>query len=567
LFGRNTIGGLINVTSTRPSTDRWTGSVLGGPFGNVATVDTRGSFSGPLDSGRLGLGIGFGYSARDGFTTNDLTGNDLDSRSAAFTKGQLLWTPSSIWEARFIVSGERARDGDYALSDLGTLRSEPFRTSRDYEGFNHRDIVAPTVLLRRTGQRFEFASTTGFVRWKTLDSTDLDYSPLPAATRDNDERDFQFTQEVRLASSRDAGIQLSPDVMLRWQTGVFVFTQDYEQDAVNHYNAFVLSPMIDFPVTEHSPEASLDDRGIGVYGQGTFAIGSRFEGAVGVRGDYESKSAVLRTFYEPQLPAGTTLDQEKGFGDVSPQFTAAYHVTPESAMLYGRVARGFKAGGFNAASPSGSEAYDGEHSWSYEGGAKTAWFENRLALNAAAFYLTWDDLQVNIPNELVLGQFFIGNAAGATSKGVELEMNARAFVGCDFFAGFGYTNTRFDDESESNGVVVGGNRLSNTPTYTADFGGQYTIAVTPGASLYARAEVAFRGHYYYDDANTEGQDAYSLANFKFGLRGRRLFAEGWLRNAFDSRYFPVAFAYRSPSGFIGETGAPRTFGVRAGVTF
>jgi outer membrane receptor protein involved in Fe transport len=51
------------------------------------------------------------------------------------------------------------------------------------------------------------------------------------------------------------------------------------------------------------------------------------------------------------------------------------------------------------------------------------------------------------------------------------------------------------------------------------------------------------------------------------VRGKHLFGEAWVKNAFDTRYIPVAFQYGSPSGFIGEMGRPRTFGVSAGVTF
>ena len=145
----------------------------------------------------------------------------------------------------------------------------------------------------------------------------------------------------------------------------------------------------------------------------------------------------------------------------------------------------------------------------------------------------------------------------------------RLIPGCDFFGGLGYTNARFADGSVSDGVDVSGRRLANTPDYTANFGGQYSVPVGTTTSLFARAEVVVRGRYEYDDANTMGQDAYSIANFRSGVRGKRLFAEAWIRNAFDTRYVPVAFAYPSlaPSGFIGEMGAPRTFGLRAGVTF
>ena len=79
----------------------------------------------------------------------------------------------------------------------------------------------------------------------------------------------------------------------------------------------------------------------------------------------------------------------------------------------------------------------------------------------------------------------------------------------------------------------------------------------------------FYGAFQYDDANTAGQEAYSLANFRTGVRGTRLFAEAWVRNAFDTRYIPVAFSYANfaPSGFVGEMGPPRTFGITGGLTF
>ena len=93
---------------------------------------------------------------------NDLTGNDLDSRSAFAGKGQLLWTPMRSWETRVIINGERDRDGDYALSDLGGLRQNPYHTARDFEGFTHRDIFGTTVLNRYDRQSMTVSATTGF---------------------------------------------------------------------------------------------------------------------------------------------------------------------------------------------------------------------------------------------------------------------------------------------------------------------------------------------------------------------------------------------------------------------
>jgi iron complex outermembrane receptor protein len=566
LFGRNALGGLINVTSARPSLSNWSGN-LSVPFGNVDARDVRGSVSGPLVTDKLGMAVSLQYGRRDGYTINDLTGNDLDSRSAFAGKGQLLWTPVRSWETRVIINGERDRDGDYALSDLGGLRQTPYHTARDFEGYTHRDIFGTTILNRHQGASLTLTSTTGFLSWKTEDLTDLDYSPLPLVTRDNREESFQFTQEVRVASSASAPVRFSDRAALKWQGGVFLFTQNYEQEAANNFTAGFLSPFLPFPIRQASPQADLDDAGVGVFGQGVVSLGGRVDLTGGLRFDYEQKDATLNVFFTPAIAPPRQTVGDESFSNVSPQFAAAFHLQP-GKTVYASVGKGYKAGGFNAASPPGTELYEEEHTWDLEGGVKTTWVNGRVAVNAAVFRIDWEDMQLNLPNLFVPGEFYIDNVGGATSSGVELDLNARVHPNVDLFGGIGYTKATFDDDSVSSGVPVGGNTVPNTPDYTGSLGVQVSRTLTQG-TLYGRGEVTFSGAFEYDDLNTERQGAYSLANFRAGIRGRIVFVEGWIRNAFDTTYIPVAFAYGplAPSGFIGEMGRPRTFGISAGVGF
>jgi iron complex outermembrane recepter protein len=474
------------------------------------------------------------------------------------------------FETRVIVSGERARDGDYALNDLGTLRSRPFHAARDFEGHTYRDLFNTTIATRHEGRRVAFSTTTGLVKWNTEDETDLDYTPFPAATRGNVEEDVQFTQEVRLASAAAAPIALSANTSLKWQTGVFFFTQDYEQDAVNRLAPFVLSPALPFAIEQHSPRAALDDRGVGVYGLGTLTLHSVLDLTFGARFDHERKQALLETFFVPALPFAppTTVDADADFSNVSPQVAMAYRFQSDR-MLYLSAARGFKAGGFNPASPPGSEAYDEEHTWNIEGGVKTSWAGGRVTANAAVFLTDWSDLQLNVPNPFVPAQFYIGNVGGATSRGVEFELNARPGAGIDLFSAIGVTRARFDDGTTSGGVDVSGNVLPYTPEYTVTVGAQLSRPLSARVTVYGRGEVAASGAFQYEASNQAAQDAYALANFRAGARGRWVFAEAWVKNAFDTRYIPLAFPYPgfAPSGFIGESGRPRTFGVSGGLTF
>src|SRR5262245_4784887 len=567
LFGRNALGGIINITSARPSLKTWTGNVLG-PFGNYHAGDVRGSLSGPIVTDKLGVGLALGYAGRNGFTVNDLTGSDIDSRSAFFGKGQMLWKPNARWETRVMFTGERARDGDYALSDLAGLRARPFHAVRNIEGYTHRDIIAPTVQTAYSGSKLDVSTTTGFLKWKTNDLTDLDYTSLNLITRQNAEEDFQFTTEARVASAKAAPIALSNDVIMRWQAGVFVFTQSYKQDAVNVFSPFVLSQFIPFSVTQHSPQSALDDVGVGFYGQGTWTFSKKVDVVAGLRGDFENKKANLSTFYSPALAPPNAVNAERSFKNASPQLAVSYRFAPH-ASVYGTVAHGFKAGGFNSASPVGSEAYGEEHSWNYEAGVKTSGLGDRVAASVAVFHIDWRDLQVNEPNPLVPGQFFIANAAGANSSGVEFELHARPQTGVDLFGSAGFTHAQFADGSSTFGFDVSGNRLPNAPRYTADFGVQYSRPLRAGLSLLARAEAVCYGDFSYDDLNTQGQSAYTLTHLRAGVRGRHGLVDVWVRNAFDTRYIPVAFPYPglAPSGFVGESGAPRTFGVRFGASF
>jgi iron complex outermembrane receptor protein len=522
---------------------------------------------GPIIENKLAAGFALVFSEREGFSTNTLTGNDIDSREAFSAKGQLLWVPGGGWETRLLVSGERARDGDYALGDLAAIRDNPFEVQRNFEGFTNRDIFSTTFIARKESSRFAFTSTTGLVDWNTEDATDLDYTPLPVTTRTNTEDAFQFTQEFRLASAATSPLKLSERIGMRWQAGVFFFTQDYDQLAVNSVAPFVLSPFVGVPVEWTTPDATLNDNGFGFFGQGTFAIGSRFEATAGVRFDQENKEADILTSFDPAIGPPSHVVDDRDFSAVSPQFAAAFRVRP-STLIFGNVSRAYKAGGFNPVSLPGDEAYGEEFAWNFEGGVKTVAANGRFSVSASVFSIDWDDLQLFVPIPGGQAQFYIDNVGSASSTGVEFEVTGRPYAGLDVFAAVGFTHARFGSNTSSSGIDISDNKISNTPDFTTAFGVQYSREVPMGGRAYGRLDVATTGAFEYDEANTARQDAYTLANLRGGWRGNRLTVEVWMLNAFDTQYVPLAFAFpNGQSGFLAEPGRPRTFGVSFGVGF
>ena len=482
LFGRNALGGIINISSTRPSLSGWNGEVFA-PIGNFGARDLRAAVSGPVSSS-VAIGVSGGHAQRDGFTVNTITGNDVDHRSANFGKFQLLATPSNRWETRVIVSAEHAEDGDYALSDLEGVRANPFTVARDFEGHTDRSIFNATVLNRYEGGRISITSATGLVDWDTEDATDLDYTPLPLITRDNAERATQFTQEVRVASAAASPVSIGGSPM-RWQAGISIFTQGYQQNAVNTFSPFVLSPLVPVSIQQTSPDAELDDVGVGLFGQATLSVMEDFDITIGMRFDHENKSATIATGFAPEI---ALVDTERSFSNVSPQAAFTYRFSPDR-LVYLSAARGFKAGGFNPASPVGLEAYQDENSWNVEGGVKSLMAGGRLLLNASVFSTTWRDLQLDVPNPFVPAQFYVANVGGARSRGVELELRARPQTGIDVFSAFGYTHARFADGTTARGIEVSDNELPFTPSVTFTVGTDVTREIASNLSLYGRGEV------------------------------------------------------------------------------
>ena len=92
-----------------------------------------------------------------------------------------------------------------------------------------------------------------------------------------------------------------------------------------------------------------------MFGRATFTVAGRLDVTAGGRIDYENKNAAIHTFYAPAIAPAAAVNAERSFSKVSPQLSAAYHLQP-AITVYGTAGRGFKAGGFNPASPAGSEA-------------------------------------------------------------------------------------------------------------------------------------------------------------------------------------------------------------------
>ena len=261
------------------------------------------------------------FAERDGFTVNDLTGNDIDSRSAFAAKGQVLWKPSAAWETRVIVSGERARDGDYALNDLAAVRQNPFEVARDYEGQTDRDIFSTTILAQARGQQLHVLQHD---RLREVEHVRLHRSRLLAVAA-RDAQQHRRGLPVHPGSpprvgGRLAGEDVRRDVAALAERACSSSRRATTNSSCRTSPPFVIPRRAGSRAATSSPDATLDDVGFGVYGQGTLSFKKQVDFSFGARVDHESKDADISTSTHPPLGPPTTVQASRSFTDVSPQF-------------------------------------------------------------------------------------------------------------------------------------------------------------------------------------------------------------------------------------------------------
>ncbi len=563
LYGRNALGGVLHVVTRKPA-DTW-GFRAGGTLGAYGLREVRLLGDVPILRDRLALSVAGLHVQRDGYTINDVTGHDIDSRNTFFGQGQLSWTPDRRNEIRFSVHGERSRDGGFALSDLAGLRARPYHIQQDFEGVAERDVFAPSITWTRTGGALELTSITSYTRSDVLETSDFDFSTLDGIRRRTEEWLGAFTQELRISSSACAPLRIGRCAEARWLAGAFLYTSESARTAVNDYRpggVGIISPV----AGADTSRGDFDDYGVSVFGQATATLFERLEIGAGLRFDHESRHATLqRTF----VSSGVTLTSgseraSEDFDQFLPRFDVAWRCA-RGITVYGLAAKGFKAGGFNLTAPAGSIAFGPETSWTFEGGAKASLFDDRVQASAACFYIDWEDMQLSQFDATVGG--YVTNAGAATSQGLEFELSARPVGGLDLFTAFGYTDTEFRSYIDPYGVDVSGNDLPFAPSTTWSAGAQFSGCLGRSLRYHLRGEYLRVGPFHYDAGNLE-VESYALTNFRAGISGRCWRLEAWIRNAFDEAYVPVAFqpSPYDPSVFVGENGAPRTYGITLSLT-
>lgn len=254
-----------------------------------------------------------------------------------------------------------------------------------------------------------------------------------------------------------------------------------------------------------------------------------------------------------------TLVGDESFDFFTPRFTLEHDLT-EDNLLYATIARGAKAGGFNAAAISENlKVFDPEYNWTYEVGAKNTLMDGRALVNVALFYTDWTDMQISTLDPLG-GPFTPAmqtNLGDATIYGLEVEGSLQATQNLSFDFAASYTDATYDNGTRDalftagfapffpapcDGTVcevdgdLGGNTIERSPDTQVSVGAEWSGQVSTSVDYYARIDVAYQSDFFADSINAASAPSRTITNASIGVNMDKFSVRLWSQNLFDEDY-------------------------------
>ena len=593
LYGKNTIGGAINVVSTRPNIGALEGKVRVN-VGNYARRDVSGLLSGPIGEGWAAK-ASFSYRKRDGWVDNVYLDKKQKDDDVLALRGQLLYAGDSV-EALFSADFNRLDIEDMARTPIAT--GEPGDpafwaanvpgsyadrcsgrgagcSAGPIDGYAEREAWGVSMKLNWRPAAGELISITAYreneADWN-MDSTGTPVSPLPPLFNQINDDIFdsteQFTQELRWVS----GLGETVDYI----AGLWFLTE--KTDRTECFDNDVLpsdcTPTADDGATDWYRQVNETTSYAG-FGQVDWRFAEGWELTLGGRYSYDRKEidndAIAGDFVVINQTFSNSVSEN--WSAFTPKIALAY-LPGENATIYGAVSWGFKSGGF-AAAPQGiefTEPLDQEEALNYEVGIK-ADLGGSFRLNAAVFYTEYQDLQIQTFGPLTaaaaFGTFQTFNAGDAEIFGAELEATWIVTDRLTLSGFYAYQDSEFGD-TDIPGTAFpdqSGQDLIRAPEHKFSLNADYIQPLANGSEL--AVTLSWR---YTDDQRGElepwaVQPEFDLfdARVSWTSSNEALEVAVWGRNLADEEY--LSHLYTIASSVVAVHGDPRMYGATATYRF
>ncbi|MBT8041236.1 MAG: TonB-dependent receptor [Xanthomonadales bacterium] len=582
LYGKNTPGGAIRLITRTPGDDfEAQAGLLVGDYGRI---QARARLSGPLTDD-FALGVSVLHDERDGFVTDPATGreyNDEDTTvfrmkgnwevnddfsvvfSADYTKEDVNLTLgrsetllySLNYTADFsgftIVPRSPAPIGEWDYKTSTSMTDRPTQET-DHWGVNvtlNWDINADTSLRSITAYRD--LETASFI---DIDATVLELGDVFVGVDQN-----QFSQEFQLLGNNGSDVN--------WVLGAYYLKEEVPSHQEAYADDFL--QYVGFPITFlRTIDDNLETTSYALFGQVDWAFADNWSMGVGLRWTKEEKDYFRTTSTFSNIlgvadPA-FAFDDSDSWSDWTPTFTLDYTLSDE-VRFYGRLAKGFKSGGFNGRANSAADVstFDPETVWTAEIGAKTIMADGRVRANYALFYSQYDDFQARVSvGDGIDFRFPVLNAAELEIKGAEFELSWLPIDPLALSTQIGYLDSKYGA-----GGFFGSDFVEDEPAFspkwTARFAGTWTQGLANGSDLMFTASASFRDAMWLSVENvpalTESDYWVADAMISWVSEGGKWTVSGGVKNLTDEVYRVEGQEFRSVGGILtAYYGHPRTY--------
>ena len=587
-FGRNAVGGAINVITKKP-TDRFEGEVEVG-YSSFDTFRGMGVLNVPIAPGLLSVRASGQYEHTDGNIRNihPIGGGNGGEFYTGRIQARLTPLDGLVWDFTYSTSNEEIgmRAGvptGYVTSTWTSVYYRPTNPAAQPGFIGNPDGVGffPTnnnrVNFNRpqsVGSKYEFLSTrftwdldlatlTGVLG--RIKSDVFNYGDVDGASPDFFYEDFFLNRQ---STSGELRLQSNGEHFFNWSLGFFAGEDTGLTDqSTYHGSASPICPASFNRKCEGLEITGLDSDSstnyLALFGETRFNFTDQLSATVGLRYSYE------RTFNKSQTRSNGIItgnnDRRAPFEDISPKFTLAYKAS-DDWLIYGTASRGFKSGGTQT---SGSallaNEFQPETIWNYEIGTKVDLFDKRLRLDFAAFYMDWKNVQQTIRFQfiepgtgLLRAVSGISNAGAAESYGLEASFDAAISDNFKLSGQLGFNEATWTDFKNAliDGIVIDvtGKRLVNAPRWTMGAQAQYNQPLSETLSLFGRAEWNYRSEVYstplayrYNGFPFIAPDFHNV-NLRAGVDFGAMRATVFVENLFNARYFSNAYEKAFYSG-------------------
>ena len=527
LFGRNTIGGALNIVTHKPDDDFLArGSVTYGAahFGGNE-LNVSGLVSGPLVADKAFGQLSYSRSDAAGPTKIEGTGRLVNGGGTQTVRGRLVLNAADAWQVDLIADYFESVDNTFVwkANDVGGTRTgillkNPFIPVAPINpdsyitpitpglGNTSRDGSGLSATVTYAGERVNMTSITAYRQGKTKQDNDTDATANEILRQPATEDSDQFSEELRFAST--SGGPLTFGGKVNWLGGLYYFQESIDRkDQLIWGKDSAVIFVTGVPTETVSYFAKIDTRSWAAFAHAGTELSDRWKLDLDLRYSEDKKSADLAaTEDHPGLivvPYDVSPDPK--FSSTDPTVTLSFKASPD-AMLFASYAHGFKSGAFQflASNAFVAETYAMPESVdSYQVGLRSDWVDGRLRFNVTAFQYKYDDIQVprvEVVNNAPVVR--LTNAAKSTVKGVEVEGVAGIKDGFRLEYAYAYLDATYDDFLYAPGKDFTGNQMTRSPKNTGNLALVFDAPTSLG-DITARIAGNYVDTFYFEPDNAK----------------------------------------------------------------